>query len=98
MPNKFISIIAALVAFSLPDSVQAQAQQGAMGSISSAYWCDFQPSPCPWPAQPMSITQSENELSSYKAWFVSGGLPWNLMQIIIPDQSVRWPNGANDPQ
>ena len=49
MPNKSVSfsMIAALVGLTLLGLVQAQAQQGA--NLSGIYWCDPQPSPCPWP-------------------------------------------------
>ena len=97
MPNKSICIstIATLIALSLPGSAQAQMQQGARASFSGAYWCDPEPSPCPWPRQTMSIIQSGISVSD-EASYVSTGLPWNLMGIIIPAQSVKWPDGANE--
>lgn len=87
-------MIAALVALTLPDSVQAQAQQGA--NLSGIYWCDPQPSPCPWPGQAMSITQSGISLSSDKASYVGDGLPWDVMRTIISDRSIKWPDGAGN--
>jgi hypothetical protein len=31
-----------------------------------------------------------------EASYVSTGLPWNVMGIIIYAQSVKWPDGANE--
>lgn len=65
--------------------MQAQAQQGA--NLSGIYWCDPQPSPCPWPGQAMSITQSGISLSSDKASYVGDSLPWDVMRTIISERS-----------
>jgi hypothetical protein len=104
MLNKFVcvSAIATLAASALPGPVPAQ--QGA--NVSGAYWCEPEPSPCPWPGQTMSITQAGPalDLNNQDGSFadakltsditISGGPPWNAIGVVLPDHSIQWSNGT----
>jgi hypothetical protein len=98
-----VLVIAGLTALASP--VFAQAQQGARVNVSGSYRCEPQPSPCQWPGQTLSITQTgntldlKNEHGSIAAAkltsdiSVSAGPPWNAAGTIQPDHSIQWSNG-----
>jgi hypothetical protein len=97
-----VSTFAALAALALPGP--APAQQGA--NLSGAYRCVPEPSPCQWPGETMSITQSgstlelkhqDAEIAEAKLTSnitISGGPPWNSNGIVLPDHSIQWSNGT----
>ena len=105
MSNKSvrISIIAMLATLALPGL--AQAQQSA--NLSGSYRCEPQPSPCQWPGQTMSITQSgpvlelKNEQGTIAQATltsditVSGAPPLNSIGIVLHDRSIQWSNGTH---
>ncbi len=97
-----ISTMVIFAALALPGS--ALAQRGA--NVSGSYRCQPEPSPCKWPGQTMSITQSGStvDLKNQDGTFaggkltsdttISGGPPWNALGVILPDHSIQWSNGT----
>ena len=97
-----ISALAALAAFAIPGAALAQQSADVIGS----YQCVPEPSPCQWPGQTMSITQSgsalelkhqDAEIAEAKLTSnitISGGPPWNSIGIALPDHSIQWSNGT----
>jgi hypothetical protein len=98
------SLITGLTTLASPAS--AQAQQGTRVNVSGSYRCEPQPSPCQWPGQTLSITQTgttldlKNEQGSIAQAkltsdiSVSAGPPWNSLGLIMPDHSIQWSNGT----
>jgi hypothetical protein len=91
------SVTAAVVGLCLPKAVQAEAQTKT-SDIAGVYRCEPQPSPCPWPEQTISIMPAAISQSSDRTPYVTGGLPWNRVEIIPSDRSIGWPDQDGDDQ
>lgn len=99
-----VSLIAGLTGLASP--AFAQAQQGAKVNVSGSYRCEPQPSPCQWPGQTLSITQTgttldlknqQGSIAQAKLTSdisLSAGPPWNSLGLIMPDHSIQWSNGT----
>ncbi len=102
----YTCLTAALVAAAVPAYVPARAQQSVHANLGGTYRCEPQPSPCPWPGQTMTISQSGATLDLHNAQgsfdtakltsdtTISAAPPWNVVGLVLPDHSIQWSDGT----
>jgi hypothetical protein len=97
--------LAAIAVVTIGSSGLALAQ-GAAPNLSGTYRCAPEPSSCQWSGQTFTVAQSGTKLDmkSDKGDIgqallssnttLSVGAPWNMLGVIMPDQSIQWSNGT----
>jgi hypothetical protein len=98
-----MSAIAALAAVAVAGHGQAQP---AAPKLSGTYRCAPEPSSCQWSGQTFTIDQSgtrldmKNDKGDIGQGLLSSnvtlsvGAPWNMLGVILPDNSIQWSNGT----
>ncbi len=96
--------IAALCALAPIGRVQAQG--ASPPDLSGAYRCQPDPTPCTWPGQTPSVSQSGNKMdikndkgevanaTLTSDITISAGAPLNSYGVIRPDKSIDWSDGT----
>jgi hypothetical protein len=103
---KTLAVAAALTLGVLALCVRAEAQGTAPPNLNGGYRCQPNPTPCFWPGQTPSISQSgtkldiKNDKGDTSAArltsdiTISAGAPFNSLGIIRADHSIDWSNGT----
>ena len=80
--------------------------QGASPNLGGTYRCVPEPSSCQSSGQTFTVTQAGNNLdlkndkgdvgrgTLTSNISLSAGPPWNMLGVILPDNSIQWSNGT----
>jgi hypothetical protein len=80
--------------------------QGAAPKLAGTYRCIPEPSSCQWSGQTFTVAQTGDslELKNDKGDVgravltsnvsLSASAPWNMLGVILPDNSIQWSNGT----
>ena len=106
MLKKLLSVtsIATLAALALLG--QAQAQKSSEPNLSGTYRCEGDSKKCEWSGQTFSVAQEGatlevkndkgdvGEIKLTSNISLSAGPPWNMLGLILPNNTIQWSNGT----
>lgn len=84
----------------------AQAQKTSEPNLSGTYRCEGDSNKCEWSGRTFSVTQEGHtldvkndkgdvgEIKLTSNISLSAGPPWNMLGVIMPNNTIQWSNGT----